>query len=187
MRNLYILMGRSGVGKSAIAQILSFKYGLSEIKSYTDRPKRYAEEKGHIFCSKEEFDKRVPNLVAYTEFDDCRYGVTEEQIAHNDIFVCDLAGIDYLEKHYHGDKKIVVFCISANLPNRIHRMRARGDSDRAILGRLENDFYKYPTAKMKMAAQHCILTDDCSAVEAADTIYNWIKLYEKKDERRKAQ
>ena len=62
---IYLIVGRSGSGKTTIAEELERKYGLKSIQSYTTRPKRSDNETGHIFVSDEEFDK-LTDMVAYT-------------------------------------------------------------------------------------------------------------------------
>ena len=47
--NILLIEGESGSGKTTIADILSKKYGLSSIQSYTTRKPRYLGETGHTF------------------------------------------------------------------------------------------------------------------------------------------
>ena len=79
MRNIYLFVGPSGVGKTTIVEKLSRDYGFSVVSSYTDRPMRYDGETGHVFLTKEEFDA-LPELCAYTEFNGHRYGVTSDMV-----------------------------------------------------------------------------------------------------------
>ena len=41
MKNIYLLVGPSGSGKSSVARELEKRYGFGEIQSYTERPRRY--------------------------------------------------------------------------------------------------------------------------------------------------
>lgn len=41
MKNIYLIVGPSGSGKSSVARELEKRYGFGEIQSYTERPRRY--------------------------------------------------------------------------------------------------------------------------------------------------
>mgnify|MGYP000801673411 CR=1 FL=1 len=56
MKNIYLIVGPSGSGKSSVARELEKRYGFGEIQSYTERPRRYPDEPGHTFVTPEEFD-----------------------------------------------------------------------------------------------------------------------------------
>lgn len=139
MHNIYLIYGRSGVGKTTVANLLSEKYGYSQISSYTDRKPRHSGEIGHVFISTEEFNKIRPQMVAYTLFDGHQYGVTAEEIDRNDIYVIDKAGIENLRKNYHGSKGLVVIWLVASTAECERRMAARGDSSSAIRQRMAFD------------------------------------------------
>lgn len=139
MHNIYLIYGRSGVGKTTVANLLSEKYGYSQISSYTDRKPRHSGEIGHVFISTEEFNKIRPQMVAYTLFDGHQYGVTAAEIDHNDLYVIDKAGIENLRKNYHGSKGLVVIWLVASTTECERRMVARGDSSSAIRQRMAFD------------------------------------------------
>jgi hypothetical protein len=44
---LILLCGKSGSGKTTVADLLQSKYGLKQLESYTTRPQRKADERGH--------------------------------------------------------------------------------------------------------------------------------------------
>jgi len=144
MKSIYLVVGKSGSGKSTIVHELCRRYQYKEVQSYTERPKRYEDEIGHIFISKEEFDK-LEDLCAYTVFNGNRYGVPSSMIDESDLYVIDTAGIKYMQEHYHGIKNIVVIgiCCSddneADMSIRAHRMLTRGDAEEAVTSRIEND------------------------------------------------
>jgi len=73
-RFIVLLAGKSGSGKSTVAEILAKKYGMRCASSYTTRKPRFEGEPGHIFVTDEEFDRIDPGeMVAYTEFAGYRY------------------------------------------------------------------------------------------------------------------
>ena len=41
MKNIYLLAGPPGSGKSSVARELTQRYGLKEVWSYTERPPRF--------------------------------------------------------------------------------------------------------------------------------------------------
>ena len=136
MKNIYLLIGKSGVGKTAVSYYLNEIYNYKLVTSYTTRPKRDFYEKGHIFVSKEEFDKL--DLIAYTKFDKYEYGATAELVKDSDIYVIDVDGLNELKANIK-DKKCVTIYLKTNIFNLIKRMRARGDSFRRIFERIKND------------------------------------------------
>lgn len=124
MNNIYLIVGKSGSGKTTITEYLENKYNLKSVKSYTTRPMRSKNEKGHIFISNQEFDN-LKGIVAYTRFNSYRYCSTVEQIESNDLYVIDVDGIKTLKKNYKGNKKIKVIYINCNGFERYQRMKSR--------------------------------------------------------------
>lgn len=135
---LYIFVGKSASGKTTVANALEEKHNLSQLQSYTTRPKRYENETGHTFISDEEFDK-LENIVAYTEYNGFRYGATKEQVDAIDIYVLDVPGVETLLKQYNTYRPIYIFYFDATVHTRINRMIERGDHDGAIISRLLED------------------------------------------------
>ena len=153
MKNIYLIVGCSGSGKTAITEKLEELYNLKSIQSYTTRPPRYNGETGHTFISNKEFDK-LTDICAYTEFAGNRYCATAEQVENNDLYVIDPNGVDYFIKSYKGKKTPKIIFIDSDLTTRYDRMVKRtedkGDAfltavDKA-LNRIKNDvveFYDY--------------------------------------------
>ena len=152
MKNIYLIVGPSGVGKTTLVEQLCKKRGYVPVDSYTTRPPRTADEKGHIFVSDGEFDRLYPDMVAYTDYNGYRYGVTAEEVDNCDLYVIDPDGVEYFFEKYKGSKGAAVIWLEASEPERAARMRERGDSPDAIERRLQNDrkvFYKtrYPFSR----------------------------------------
>lgn len=136
---LFLFVGQSGSGKTTITEILESKYNYKSIRSYTTREKRYAEEDGHIFISDTEFND-LKNIVAYTEYNNFKYGTTKEQLDNAMLYVVDISGVETLLKNYKNEERpICIFYLNSTVTNRIERMIDRNDSDTAIIGRLHND------------------------------------------------
>lgn len=138
MKNIYCIVGPSGCGKTTLVEALEAKYGFKAVQSYTTRPPRFEGETGHIFVTPEEF-KALGEMCAYTEFDGYEYGVTSDLIEHNDLYVIDPSGVEFLREKYNGTKGIKVIGITAGTEVLIERMHQRGDSDQKIVKRLAND------------------------------------------------
>ena len=153
MKNIFLIVGCSGSGKTTITECLEKKYGLKSIQSYTTRPKRSENEAGHIFVSDKEFNK-LTNLVGYTKFDSNRYCATAEQVETHDLYVIDPKGVDFFMKSYNGSKIPKVIYIDSNMITRYKRMRSRAEEngqpfieavDSALkrIGNDINEFYDY--------------------------------------------
>ena len=135
---IYLLVGMSGSGKSTVAEILEQENGWRALMSYTTRKPRYEGESGHIFISREEFDK-LENKVAYTIFDGNEYCATAEQVENSDVYVIDPAGIKYFLNYYKGEKIPVVSVINVEAGVAVHRMEKRGDNLEDIFRRIKHD------------------------------------------------
>ena len=66
MKNLYIIAGRSGSGKTSVVQELCSSCGLKPVKTTTTRPRRFPEEDAYHFISQNEFDIRK-DIIAPTK------------------------------------------------------------------------------------------------------------------------
>lgn len=138
LNTFFLVCGESGSGKSTIITKLKNEYGFKELLSYTTRPKRYQEETGHIFVSKEEFDL-LNTKVAYTKYNGHEYCATLEQVDNSDLLTIDPLGIEYFIKNYSGKKKFKIVYIKVSEEERKIRMHARGDTEKDILERITLD------------------------------------------------
>lgn len=135
---LFLFVGKSASGKTTIANMLEFE-GYSQISSYTTRPPRFDNEKGHTFITNEEY-KKLENIMAFTLYNGYKYCTTLEQVQSADIYVVDCPGVSTLLDNYsliNRDIEIIYF--DTTVYTRIQRMLSRGDSDTHIVGRLLND------------------------------------------------
>jgi guanylate kinase len=116
---------------------------MTELPSYTTRPKRYPEEEGHLFVSKADFDK-LGNRVAYVEYDGFEYCATAEQLMVSDLLTIDPQGLLYYRKHCPKSVKYYIVYITVNSNERRHRMLSRGDPLDKVNKRLyyDNELFK---------------------------------------------
>ena len=130
MKPIILICGESGSGKSTLAEELEIQCGFKAIPSYTTRPPRYENEKGHTFITNEEFDK-LNNIIAYAETTGARYCVTQEMFENEDysVYVIDNSGIKYLKENYKGDRPMYVVYITCPLRQRYERMIKRPIED----------------------------------------------------------
>lgn len=172
MKNKFIvlLMGKSGSGKTTIADVLNKKYGWTSIQSYTTRSPRYPNETGHIFVTDEEFDA-LGEMVAYTEFAGARYCATTQQVEENQVYVIDPDGYEYFMKAYNGKKLVIPIGILCEEEKLFERMIARGDSFANASARIEHDKKKF--SKMDDISACFIDSNSYTREENADLIH-WI-------------
>lgn len=140
--NLILLIGASGSGKTSLANILSEMYNCKVLNSYTTRPKRYADEKGHTFVNSFEFSQ-LKDLCAYAVFDGYDYGATKEQVDNSDIYIINPQGVVDFIKIYtedmNGRTPLCTIILDTPKDTRLHRMIARGDSMKKAKQRVAND------------------------------------------------
>ena len=139
---LLLIVGKSGSGKTSIANELERRFGLRQLQSYTTRPPRSANDKGHIFVTPERFHSL--DLIAYTEFAGYEYGATYDQLRYNDIYIVDVKGVKDIEaaKKPKGLRVLTLY-LNENALTRYKRMRGRGDSVKQAISRLWHDFWAF--------------------------------------------
>lgn len=138
MKNIILLAGPSGTGKTSVAERLE-KSGLTVLRSYTTREKRKETDTDHVFISRDEFKALEKDMVAKTDFNGNLYGATSAQVEKSDIYVIDINGIDYFLKQYKGNKIPVIFYLDTDEHTRFCRMILRGDPYEKVKSRIEND------------------------------------------------
>lgn len=147
---IILLLGKSGCGKSTIANILEKTYELEQLPSYTTRPPRDGEINGvgHEFITMRDYINFEDDgeIVASTYFHGNYYFSTSSQVDKYPLYVIDNAGLIEL-KSKRPDLEIIPIYIDAPLLTRIKRMRSRGDSIKSIIGRVFNDYRMFKGAK----------------------------------------
>ena len=141
-RPLILLVGKSGSGKTTVADYLEEHYGLKVLASYTTRKPRYEDEKSHTFVTKDDFNT-MPNKVAHTLFDEHHYWATQEQCDASDIYVIDPDGIKSLRRNYNSPRPYMIVYLKINPVVRFWRMMKRGDGFKKSITRIIHDHRKF--------------------------------------------
>ena len=133
---LFILVGKSGVGKSTIIQKLQM-LGFQFPPSYTTRPKRPNDDK--ICISEQEFETLIPEFVEYTEYNGYKYGRKKSDIlkAKDIDIIIDLEPkgiytyIEFCQEHQIPYIVIYFKCLDQwrlqNVSNDISRLQRNDD------------------------------------------------------------
>jgi guanylate kinase len=132
---LYCIVGPSGCGKSTIVAELN-KLGYTSVDSYTTRPKRTPDEKGHTFITDEEYNN-LKNIVAHTVFNGYKYCVTTDMLKNCDLYIIDPPGIFTLKESGIDFKVIGLTLNKEECKNRM--LNGRGDTIEKVEDRLKHD------------------------------------------------
>lgn len=120
------IIGESGSGKTMLANYLTYEYGINQIESYTDRPMRTNNEKGHTFVSPELMDTIMEGeMLAYTKFGDYHYCCLYSDIAKVNSYVIDEAGVDMLRKEWSDKLDIYTIRLHREEEDRIKSVGAK--------------------------------------------------------------
>lgn len=169
-KNIYAIVGCSGVGKDYVVNRLCEWGGFKKTISYTVRPPRPGEVKTHIFVSQEEFDKLRDNMVSYTHFNGYDYGTTADVLNQCDFFIVDPAGVEYMREHADKlNRPVVAIQIKASTQTCFKRMLQRGDGVIKSAQRIDHDSKAFAEFKPDVYFINNTNGDQC-----AEDIYHWI-------------
>ncbi|MGF6375002.1 guanylate kinase [Clostridiales Family XIII bacterium PM5-7] len=178
---IYLIVGVSGSGKTTVTDILVNTYGWKALDSYTTRLPRYKGETGHVFCTKEEFDK-IEDKCAYTMFDGHEYCASTKQVDESDIYIIDPAGVDYFLKHYKGEREPVIVMLDISDRDSIINMTKRGDNPESTWRRFKHDQKAF--RNMRKRLRKIDLDALCIDIDESVTLeYVALKILEDKKQR----
>lgn len=173
MKNIYVLTGMSGVGKTTIINELS-KTGLFIYpKMYTTRPVRERIKDGKIHVTEEDY-KNISSKVVEFCYNQYKYAITDKEVQRANIFDLAPSGFRSLQENYNGPKKIVIIYIWIDEKERINRMKKREENEQNILSRLEYEKSEYNN--IEEIVDYSIIND--SLTDCVDKIMEIIKLNE---------
>lgn len=131
-KKIIAIVGKSGSGKTTFAEMLS-DVGVPPVASYTTRPKRTPNEKGHVFVSDEEFDQLMQSgkVIASTVYGDYRYaGAFPDSDSNTFSYVIDESGIrDLMELEDIEIVKVRILASAEARKERVDEKRFERDKD----------------------------------------------------------
>ena len=144
MRYLYLIVGRSGSGKTELTETLAEHFNAKIVQSYTTRQKRKPDETGHIFAKPIDYFKAKEKnmVVAETIFSGNYYWAQSDQIEECDLYVVDPKGVSDVKKAFENNiinKEPFVIKLSVSRKEAAKRMAKRGDMPNNVQTRLMND------------------------------------------------
>lgn len=141
MKNLIIISGPSGVGKTTISNLLVDRLNLEKVITCTTRNKRNneIENKDYYFISKEQFVDMIKNeeFLEYNNNFNNFYGspINEIDRIHDNnkipILIIDPDAANNLKKKY-GSSILTIFLKTKNFSDNINRLKTRNDGTNDI-------------------------------------------------------
>lgn len=138
MKNLILVIGRSGSGKDTLVRHAQTVFGASAIPSYTDRPIRPSETDGveHTFLTKDGFTSLLEREepFAYTQIGETgyRYCTTVEMLSKIDadvvFYVIDPKGYYFCKKFADRFNMKVVYVSTDEEIRKVRANMRNGDS-----------------------------------------------------------
>lgn len=144
MQKKFLIIGRTGTGKTTLAKGVAQKLGLSLLKSYCTRPPRPGEvDPDHIFISPDKVENYRDRMIAYTDkVDEYERFATIDQLRESDVYIIDPIGLKYLQSldfPEFEDMKLIRIYIRVPYMTNIKRLKERGDDTRTFLKRFESE------------------------------------------------
>ena len=145
---LFCVMGESASGKTTLVEKLCCEMGMSQVISYTTRPRRDEEGDTHIFIDDSAYHdmKESNNIAAYTEINGYRYWSTIEQLFENDIYIIDPIGLQTLED-LNLDIDLCSIYINVPFEIRLNRALVRGDDAEVFASRTASETEQFVRMK----------------------------------------
>lgn len=141
MKNIYVLTGMSGVGKTTVINRLLRKSSFYYPKIYTTRPTRDEIVDGKIHINDYEYEKLQHKIVEFI-YNYQKYTITDSEIQKADIIDLAPSGFRSLKENYIS-KKIIIIYLWIDECERIKRMKKRGENEENIYSRLQYEKFEY--------------------------------------------
>ena len=158
MHKLFCIMGRSASGKTSIVKEICRRNHMKMLQSYTTRPRRVDDDldfHDHIFISKEEVEKYINDMVAYTKIGEYEYFATVQQLQDVDFYVIDPPGYKELVSGRWPcmkDIEVIPIYISCEKTIMEERAKERGQDMEKWLQRYNDEDERFTEFEKKMLA-----------------------------------
>ena len=170
---LFCILGESASGKTSLVERICKSTGMTQVVSYTTRPRRNGESDNHIFVNDDVYEEMKSNnqIAAYSQIGEYKYWATIDQISQNDIYVVDSVGLQEL-KDLNLDN-VELCSIYINVPKPIRRERAlqRGDNMETYAKRAADEFKQFADMKIRNKYDYAVSNIDSAK---ACSIIRWI-------------
>lgn len=139
---IFCLVGESGAGKSTYLDLIinSGKLNVKELKYFTTRKKRYAEENSYYFVNNDKFieEWQANNVIEYRDYqkydEDVTYFTTYENL---DVSDCDAlicaASVNQALAYKEKLENVYIIDLKVELKERIQRLLDRANSNEEVL------------------------------------------------------
>lgn len=126
LRLRYVLVGRSGSGKTTMARHLEEELGLKRCVTYTTRPPRAGEVAGKDYYFASQLDKDL--MFECSRFGQYWYGTSWGELSQSDFIILEPQGVAYYREHFPGPLTVIQLERSniAVSPERMLRDRKAG-------------------------------------------------------------
>ena len=140
---LYLVCSKSFTGKDYIVDKMCKDFNMSKVISKTTRKPRYTGENTHVFVTKEQALKELPNSLADTYFDDNYYYTDLESINNKDFYIIDPNGIENFKYNLIKDRGVISCCIDCDFWTRLKHSIKRKDGIIKTIKRFINDIKEF--------------------------------------------
>ena len=125
-KNLYLVIGDRGAGKTDVVDCVCAKRGLDKVKPYTTRVKTSENENNYEFITDEEVHGFPHTIVgSYMTKDDSICILTQEQIDKADLYIVGMNEVDFFKNQYTGSRTVKAIYIYTSPCLRLQRLFER--------------------------------------------------------------
>lgn len=147
---IFCILGYTGSGKDTITKEVSRRLNIPIVVSNTTRPMRPKERYGieYYFLDEKTFEENKNNMLAIREYEvwngsKWKYGINKSEFNHkNCLLIIDAKGYEEI-KNYFGENNVFAFFLDTSAENILLRTVERGDNEKEVLRRLEDDIKKF--------------------------------------------